>query len=153
MPDGRAALGVVPQMRELVSPLPLAAVAVLAVNDHVLKWRFPGFVTGKLSDLAGCFVLPLFLSALLALATRWSLRTRLRAGTLATVAFFSAIKISAPAADAVAAALGWAGAPLGLGGGPLLADPGDLIALPLAAAAYAFGSACGGRGHPGGEVP
>ena len=50
-----------PAMREFFGPLPLAAVALLAVNDHVLKARWPGLVTGKLSDVAGCFLLPLFL--------------------------------------------------------------------------------------------
>jgi hypothetical protein len=41
--------------------LPLFAVAVLIVNDHVLKHRFPGLVTGKLSDFAGLFFFPLLL--------------------------------------------------------------------------------------------
>ncbi len=34
-------------------PCFLSFVVVLAVNDHILKARFPGTVTGKLSDFAG----------------------------------------------------------------------------------------------------
>ncbi len=55
--------------REFFAPVPLAAVALLAANDHFLKAWWPGFVTGKLSDISGCFFLPLFLSAFLALGT------------------------------------------------------------------------------------
>lgn len=47
-----------------VHPIPLFAVLVLAVNDHILKAAYPSFVTGKLSDLAGVFVFPIFLCAL-----------------------------------------------------------------------------------------
>lgn len=40
----------------------VSSLAVLLINDHVLKQAFPGFVTGKLSDFAGIAVvaLPLF---------------------------------------------------------------------------------------------
>ena len=43
---------------EFFGVLPLVAVALFALNNGVLKRAFPGFVTGKLSDL-----LDLFLSA------------------------------------------------------------------------------------------
>jgi len=39
-----------------------ASVAVLVVNDHVLKERFGGWWTGKLSDIAGLLVVALLLS-------------------------------------------------------------------------------------------
>jgi hypothetical protein len=48
-------------------PLPLASVALLAANDHYLKFKFPGFITGKLSDFSGVFFFPLFLCALFCL--------------------------------------------------------------------------------------
>jgi hypothetical protein len=40
----------------------VSSLAVLLINDHVLKQAYPGFVTGKLSDFAGIAVvaLPLF---------------------------------------------------------------------------------------------
>jgi hypothetical protein len=129
----------VSSLPELTAPLPLCAVALLALNDHLLKGAYPGAITGKLSDLAGCFVLPLFLSALLALSTRLSAGTRLAVGALATVVFFTAIKLSPLAASATARALAVAVAPLGLRGGRLVADPTDLVALPLALAAWAYG--------------
>jgi hypothetical protein len=91
---------------ELASPVPLAAVAVLALNDHVLERAFPGRLTGKLSDLVGCFVLPLFLSAVLAFVTRWRAPFRLALGAAVTVGFFAAIKLSPPAASMVARAGG-----------------------------------------------
>lgn len=45
-------------------PFPLSAIALMAVNDHVLKYKFPGFITGKLSDFCGIFYFPIFLVAL-----------------------------------------------------------------------------------------
>lgn len=42
------------------------AVACLVLNDHVWKVRYPGVVTGKLSDIAGLFFFPVFLAGCLA---------------------------------------------------------------------------------------
>ncbi len=125
--------------REFFSAAPLAAVVVLAVNDHLLKPRFPGLVTGKLSDVAGCFVLPLFVSALLAYATRWRLGVRLAIGAASTALLLASIKTSAAAAHVVARALEAAGAPIGLGRAAIVVDPTDLAALPLVAVAVAYG--------------
>jgi hypothetical protein len=49
----------------LTSPAFVLAVAVLAVNDHVLKPAFGNWVTGKLSDVAGLLAFALFWCALL----------------------------------------------------------------------------------------
>jgi hypothetical protein len=38
-----------------IHPIPLLAVATMALNDHWLKQRFPSWVTGKLSDFAARF--------------------------------------------------------------------------------------------------
>jgi len=46
------------------SPLFIASVLLLLVNDHVLKQAYPGLVTGKLSDVAGLFAVGIFFSAL-----------------------------------------------------------------------------------------
>jgi Na+-transporting NADH:ubiquinone oxidoreductase subunit NqrB len=132
-----------PPIPELTSPLPLAAVGVLALNDHVLKRSFPGLVTGKLSDVAGCFVLPLFVSAVLAVVTTWPRARRLAVGALVTAVFFAAIKVSPGAARAVAAALALAWRPVIGGTATLLADPTDLVALPCAWLAYAWGVRAG----------
>jgi len=56
----------------LLHPLPLLAIAVLCLNDHVLKARFGTVWTGKLSDFAGLAYFPLFLQAL------WELRAARR---------------------------------------------------------------------------
>lgn len=40
----------------------VSALLILILNDHVLKWHFPGFITGKLSDISGIVILPLLLS-------------------------------------------------------------------------------------------
>jgi hypothetical protein len=74
---------------EFFSACPLLAVALLGVNDAVLKLAFHNAITGKLSDFAGCFFLPLFTSALAKLAApRLALETRLRAGVLVTLGIF-----------------------------------------------------------------
>lgn len=45
----------------ILSPLFLLGLFLLLLNDFVLKAHFGNFLTGKLSDFAGLFVLPLFL--------------------------------------------------------------------------------------------
>ena len=47
----------------LLHPLPLAALGLLLVNDHVLKVHASGFVSGKLSDVAVLVLLPFVLLA------------------------------------------------------------------------------------------
>jgi hypothetical protein len=116
---------------EFLSPWPLLAVAVLVLNDHVLKARFHNGLTGKLSDFAGCFVLPLFVSAVLAQVTHWSVRARIGAGVVATLALFVPIKLSTLAAAFVARAIEVLSVPLGLGAQHIVADPSDLLAVPM----------------------
>ena len=62
----------VPSARTLpiVSRLGAVSIAVLLLNDHVLKAAWPGLITGKLSDAAGLIVLPLLLASVVLLATR-----------------------------------------------------------------------------------
>ena len=49
----------------LAHPITWGAAAVLALNDHVLKQAWPGFVTGKLSDVAWLILAPVVLAPLL----------------------------------------------------------------------------------------
>lgn len=51
-------------VRFFVAPKPLLAVGLMALNDHWLKYQYPGWVTGKLSDFAGLYFTPIFLLAL-----------------------------------------------------------------------------------------
>ena len=48
----------------LLHPISLVSIALLVVNDHVLKWSYPGLLSGKLSDLTGLIFFPLLLQAL-----------------------------------------------------------------------------------------
>ncbi len=116
---------------EFFSAAPLLAVAVLATNDHLLKAAFHNTLTGKLSDFAGCFFLPLYVSAVLALFTRWSLERRLWVGALTTMAIFIPVSVSRAAADFVARTVELIAIPLGLGAQRIASDPTDLIAVPM----------------------
>ncbi|HWO17198.1 MAG TPA: hypothetical protein VNO30_00420 [Kofleriaceae bacterium] len=117
----------------LLHPLALAAIALLVVNDHVLKARYPGWLTGKLSDASGMVFFPLLLGALLAPILR--LHPRLAIGrdrlliacAALTALVFAAIKLAAPA-TAVGEQL--LGALLG-GQAEIVRDPSDLLALPF----------------------
>lgn len=128
-------------------PIPLAATAVLFLNDHWLKGAeiLPPIVTGKLSDFAGLLFFPLLCTAAFDTAVLgaarlgapldFSLRRfKLAVAALATGALFCAIKLSASAAGAVAGAL----SRLGIDS-HIVADPWDLIALPCLWAAYVLG--------------
>lgn len=100
----------------------LAAVGVLLLNDHYLKVAAPGVVTGKLSDFAGLFALPLFLTAM---APRYP---TLAHWTTAALFTWWKLPISQPLIDA------WnAWAPVGVG---RTIDPTDLIALTAVPLAY-----------------
>jgi hypothetical protein len=55
--------------RLLTHPVFTGSVALLAVNDHVLKARWPGLITGKLSDIAGVVMIALACTAITGRAT------------------------------------------------------------------------------------
>lgn len=112
--------------RALLTPTWLASLAVLGVNDHLLKGAglLPGAVTGKLSDFAGMLVAPVLLAALLGLRSRRGLLL----AHLAIAAVFAAIKLSPAAADAWSWLMGLVGMPW-----VITVDPTDLLALPALA--------------------
>lgn len=121
---------------DLVHPLPLAAVGLLASNDHLLKGSglLPAAVTGKLSDFAGLFFFPL-LCASIARGASFLVRGRdvadrrslAAAVSIATGLGFAAVKLL-PAANALVART-W---------GVMVMDPTDLIALPMVGLAAAW---------------
>jgi hypothetical protein len=129
--------------RAILSPVALCAIALLVLNDHVLKAAAPGFVTGKLSDVAGLVFFPLLLAGA---AEQFGLRRGVRAialAALATGVVFAAVKLWAPAGDLyrvglavlqwpfrAAAALVAGDALPALGRVHLTADPTDVLALP-----------------------
>lgn len=128
--------------RTLAHPVMVLAIALLIVNDHVLKAAMPGLVTGKLSDVAGMMFFPVLLAAA-------AEQVGIRRGTvavlvaaIATGTVFAAIKLSPTAADlyrigvaamqwpyhALVAALAGDALPA-LGRARLVVDPTDLVAL------------------------
>lgn len=134
----------------LLHPVVLAAIALLAVNDHVLKAVVDNWWTGKLSDFAGLVFFPVLLQAAwewgryaLGHGVRRSDRVLL-AAVIATGVVFSAAQLLPQADAAYRFALGllqWPLHALAEGGAPLrpvehVADAGDLIALPFLAVAW-----------------
>jgi len=109
-----------------LTPAWLASLAVLGVNDHLLKGAglLPDVLTGKLSDFAGMLVAPVLLAALLGLRSRRGLLL----AHLAIAAVFAAIKLSPAAADAWSWLMGLVGMPW-----VITVDPTDLLALPALA--------------------
>jgi hypothetical protein len=137
----------------LLSPAAVLAVAVLLVNDHVLKRAYPGWVTGKLSDVAGLVFFPLLLVSAWELCARRAPSLRaLAVACAATALVFVAVKLWPPAGACYRWGLAVAQWPfralaaLGRGAGlpslapvSLVRDPTDLLALPALALAWAAG--------------
>ena len=131
-----------PATRALVHPISLAAIALLVVNDHVLKQLAPGLVTGKLSDFAGLAFFPLLVAAA---AEHAGIRRGTRTIVVAVIATglaFAAVKLFAPAAELYRVGLATLQWPFravraivtgdalpALGRVRFVADPTDLIAL------------------------
>jgi hypothetical protein len=90
-------------------PALLLGVVVLVLNDHVLKARYPGWWTGKLSDFAGLAVVGIVLAAIAGRAR----------GLLLAALAFTALKLLPGVAEAAAPWLG----------GVTRRDATDLIAL------------------------
>jgi hypothetical protein len=131
--------------REFARPLPVLAAIVLALNDHVLKGArvFPGWLTGKLSDVAGLFFFPVLLFALSCALLGTPRRRTPRAAFLACVTglVFVAVKVL-PAANALARrALG-----------DIALDPSDLLALPLVVVSVLYLQRAPGEAARGGEL-
>ena len=106
----------------LASPVTVGALALLVLNDHLLKQAWPGPVTGKLSDLAGLVVAP-FLVALPLVVLR--VRRPVPVAIVVTAVLFTLVKATDAGSDVASAALS-AVAGLSL----VRRDPTDLLALP-----------------------
>lgn len=130
--------------RALLHPVTLVALATLLVNDHVLKWTWPGWITGKLSDVAGLILAPIVLAAVI----RASRRGHLLVCAAVTAAVFAAVKVDPRATalwcEALSCGRWLVATPVELlrhGALPAwraldaVTDPTDLIALPATLAA------------------
>ncbi|MCW3815366.1 hypothetical protein ONA91_12965 [Micromonospora sp. DR5-3] len=112
-------------------PVTVLALVVLVLNDHVLKAAQPGWLTGKLSDVAGLVLAPPLVAALVALAVpRIPARAAAGLGLGLVGIGFTVVKTSGYAAAAASSA--WS-----VVSGPSLvrADRTDLLALPALALA------------------
>jgi hypothetical protein len=142
----------------LLGIVPLAAIALLVLNDHVLKAVWPGDVTGKLSDGAGLVFFPFLLVAVWQLvAGHWGRGVGLTSVVVAVAAtgvVFTLAKATGAGDDLYRVAFGVARWPLDvvaavLGGQPIepprrvafVADPTDLAMLPALAVPLGIGIA------------
>lgn len=110
--------------RALVHPLWVLSLLLMVINDHYLKSAglVPGWLTGKLSDLAGYFLFPLLL------ATALRVRTRRGAALAHAVAVVLLLVLElSPAACAMVERVF---------GVRMWADPTDLVALASIAASW-----------------
>jgi hypothetical protein len=123
----------------ILHPVTIGAMALLILNDHVLKEAFPGVVTGKLSDVAGLAFFPTLLVGLMEVVSRKSLPPPfVWASVVATGVVFALTKTWEPAAEAYRLVLGclqWPFRALLFGETQLrrvllAQDPTDLAALP-----------------------
>ncbi len=94
-------------------PATLLSIALLLLNDHLLKALAPSWITGKLSDFAGLFFFPFIVAALLSLLlekARLSVRQiGALAFTLVAAGFLllkTAVSFNALAGELVSAVLG-----------------------------------------------
>lgn len=97
------------RVRWMGHPALFVCIAALVVNDHVLKDRYPGWWTGKLSDFAGLAVMGIVLAAAIGPG---------RGIAVAGIAF-GLLKLAPSVAEAAAPLLG----------GVTRRDPSDLLAL------------------------
>lgn len=139
-------------------PTPVFAVFVLFLNDHILKHAWPGWITGKLSDVAGMTFFPVLLTTLAAVFVARARRDdatfdrMLLVACIATAVAFAATKTIPSANEAyrvVWGAMLWpvrALRSVGHGHGlpgfarvVLVRDPSDLLALPFVLLAWRTG--------------
>jgi hypothetical protein len=143
----------------ILNPVLISTLALLIVNDHILKEKYGGPITGKLSDVTGVIVFPLLLVSALEVARvasgrrPWNLQSRgLAACVIATGVVFTLAKTWSPATTFYRIGTGVAEWPEiaayrlirgdGLPGLPaahLVRDPTDLIVLPLLAIPWWIG--------------
>ncbi|HEY4058152.1 MAG TPA: hypothetical protein VGM39_16180 [Kofleriaceae bacterium] len=140
--DGNLPIG------EALHPVTIAAVALLILNDWVLKPAFPhGWphaITGKLSDIAGLVAAPVILTSLIGLLLLASRKLGLRAhpgltrrrlvlSIIATGVTFCAVKLSPAASHAFVALLSH------VRHSAVMLDRTDLLCLPALLVAYWIG--------------
>jgi hypothetical protein len=116
-----------------IHPVPAFAVLLMAANDSYLKVHYHNWLTGKLSDWAGVFFLPLFLVAATGVILNFGIRRKpffwisphaLLIAILVTDIIFIAIKLFPPVTVIYLELMARLGFP-----SRLTRDPTDLSAL------------------------
>jgi hypothetical protein len=133
----------------LLHPLAVAAVAILLLNDHVMKQASPGWFTGKASDFAGLIFFPLLAISLYEVAFTLlrkpiiSRRNHLNIALLVTGFAFALVKLIPAIGGWYSVTWGWLSAPLHGSTAPvaLVQDPTDLLTLPALGIALWIGRA------------
>lgn len=132
--------------RALLHPAWAASLALLVLNDHVLKGSglAPGWLTGKLSDVAGLVVAPVLLAAILRARTRLGVA----AAHVVIGAGFAALEMSSSLTALARAAYGLVGLPW-----HSTRDVTDLLALAVLPLAYLLTVRAGSPARPVGIRP
>lgn len=126
----------------LVHPWPIFAVMVLILNDHFLKMQYGNWWTGKISDFAGVFFLPLFSCACFGLIHNyvwardkffWPTPRSIFIAILITDLIFVSVKTLPFATDVYLQLMRGLGFP-----SQLRRDPTDLMALSSNALTYFY---------------
>lgn len=131
-----------PFLTTLSHPASISAIALLILNDHVLKSAWPSWTTGKLSDVAGLVFFPLLLAALveLLLPLRHVTPRQVMATCIATTAVvFTSVELIPLAANTYSVTMGALQWPLRFALDstaqllPVVTtpDPSDLLTLPV----------------------
>lgn len=124
-PTRRAALS--RALAWLSHPVSIASIAVLVLNDHLLKESFGTWWTGKLSDFAGLVFFPALLALAIAIVAPRARHPRVVfASIIATGVGFAWVK--ATTAGATTASAVWSEV---AGPSVILRDATDLVALPM----------------------
>lgn len=130
-----------PRSGEFFAPLPLLALVLLVVNDTVLKPKLHSELTGKLSDIAVCFLMPLFVSELLGLALAMRPSLRLGLGATITATLYTLLEVWPPFTRFVLELLSGIGPWLGIERPfRMTSDVTDLYCLALIPLAVLYGN-------------
>lgn len=122
--------------RALLSPLALGSVALIVGNDLWLKRQHPGFLSGKLSDVGLCILLPLVIAAAIEWTQALLRRPQVPHATFACLlaaTYFVLLKTYPPATHAHLALLSHLVPKHRF---RAVTDPTDLLALPFMWLAY-----------------